>query len=55
MKKTTKKTTKKNPSKASQKKAVRDLDVKTAMGSKVGGGGGGCEAPTESVTFRKRA
>ena len=33
-----KKTTKKNPSKASQKKAVKDLDVKPAKGGTVRGG-----------------
>jgi hypothetical protein len=33
-----KKTTKKNPSKASQRKAVKDLDVKPAKGRTVGGG-----------------
>jgi hypothetical protein len=33
-----KKTTKKSPSKASKKKAVKDLDVKPAKGGTVGGG-----------------
>ncbi len=47
-----KKTTKKNPSKASYKKAVRDLDVKPAKSGRVGGGSGG-DMPQESLTLRK--
>ncbi len=47
-----KKTTKKSPSKASKKRAVRDLDVRPAKSGTVGGGSGG-DMPQESLTLRK--
>jgi hypothetical protein len=47
-----KKTTKKGPSKATKKKAVKDLDVKPAKGGTVRGGLGVIQGESSDVKHR---